>query len=88
MLNKKADRLPKNEVDEVDDDDDDEPRAPTIEEVNEDLQRHKADTARRFEANEDRLRSATKSLGDRLNHLDALIERRQKKEREKDADAS
>lgn len=50
------------------------PKRPTLDEVNEDLQRHKQETARRFEANEDRLKTATNSLRQRLNHLDALVE--------------
>lgn len=50
------------------------PKRPTLDEVNDDLQRHKQETARRFEENEDRLRTATNSLRQRLNHLDALAE--------------
>ena len=53
---------------------DPEERPPTIEEVNEDLQRHKKHTAERFEQNDNRLKTATDSLRERLNHLHALID--------------
>lgn len=62
---------PDEEVEEVD--------TLTIEEVNEDLQRHKQATARRFEENEDRLRTATNSLRQRLEHLNALVDKGQKR---------
>ena len=54
-------------------------RPPTIEEVNEDLQRHKRHTAERFEENDSRLKAATDSLRERLNHLHALIDVREAK---------
>lgn len=56
------------------------PKRPTLDEVNDDLQRHKQETARRFEANEDRLKTATNALRQRLNHLDALLEASTNKE--------
>lgn len=51
-----------------------EERPPTIEEVNEDLQRHKKHTAERFRENDNRLKTATDSLRERLNHLHALLD--------------
>lgn len=69
IFNRKPDRIERESPEP-----DPQERPPTIEEVNEDLQRHKKHTAERFEQNDNRLKTATDSLRERLNHLHALLD--------------